>query len=281
MGCDMRYLRYLDERGVFTPDCSILDIGTQNLYLATEEEVLRFWKRYGTPDLAKAARLAHGSRQVGNGFTNEAFLWELLEDTAMSYTSFDIFTGPKTEIFDLNVESLPDRQCGRFDVVLNFGTTEHVINQLNALRVIHDATRVGGFMFHQVPSTGCIDHGYFVYSPKLFHDVAEANGYEVLDLWFSGPQTSHTVFETVHYRSDMLRNPERPYNDVETWDRTLIPNSVVNALLRKTRDAPFRLALDTSTSVGESRVSYAPAPPQQPATWFARVMQGLRLRSAS
>jgi hypothetical protein len=29
---------------------------------------------------------------------------------------------------------------------MNCGTTEHVLNQLNAFRLIHDATAVGGLM---------------------------------------------------------------------------------------------------------------------------------------
>jgi hypothetical protein len=203
-----------------------------------------------------AKRLAYGSRMDHNGAANESFLWELLAPTSIKYTSFDIVEGSKTEVFDLNFHELPVRHKSAHDLVLNFGTTEHVINQYNALKVIHEATKPGGHMFHQVPSTGCIDHGYFVYSPKLFYHLASANGYKLVDLWLSGPQVSHTIFDTINYELDLITNRQRPYNNVEAWKVTQIPNSVVNVLLRKQFDRPFTLALDISTSVGKPVIDY-------------------------
>jgi hypothetical protein len=44
----------------------------------------------------------------------------------------------------LNHEPTPQKFVGDFDLVVNFGTTEHLLNQYNAFKVIHDATKVGG-----------------------------------------------------------------------------------------------------------------------------------------
>jgi hypothetical protein len=56
-----------------------------------------------------------------------------------------------------------------FDLVINAGTTEHVSNQENAFRVIHDLTKRGGMMNHEVPAGGMIDHGFFSYQAEVLH----------------------------------------------------------------------------------------------------------------
>jgi hypothetical protein len=79
---------------------------------------------------------------------------------------------------------VPDRLRGRFQLVTNFGTTEHVVNQLNAFKIVHDLTAVGGIMMHELPAQGTLNHGFFAYQPKFFERLARVNGYEVLFLDF-------------------------------------------------------------------------------------------------
>jgi hypothetical protein len=55
-----------------------------------------------------------------------------------------------------------------FDLVVNAGTTEHVVNQDNAFRVIHDLTKVGGVMMHEVLGGGMLTHGVVSYNPQFF-----------------------------------------------------------------------------------------------------------------
>ena len=76
----------------------------------------------------------------------------------------------------------PPRGTGDFDVVTNFGTSEHIFNQSAMMRFMHELTRVGGVMFHVVPVAGGRDHGFFNYHPCFFWDLARANNYEVLTL---------------------------------------------------------------------------------------------------
>jgi hypothetical protein len=83
--------------------------------------------------------------------------------------------------FDLNTDKVPRKLAAAFDLVTNFGTSEHVANQLNTFRVMHDLTRPGGIMFHVVPSAGHSNHGFFCYDMRFFFCLAKANNYLVLD----------------------------------------------------------------------------------------------------
>ena len=129
------------------------------------------------------------------GVANGTFVGEILEYCEIEYLSFDVAHGYNTKIFDLNHQKLPRKFDLYFDVVANYGTTEHVMNQLNAFNVIHQATRVGGVMIHTVPIDGFIDHCYVSYTPRFFFDLATVNGYEILDLKFGKASEGLTVYD--------------------------------------------------------------------------------------
>ena len=79
---------------------------------------------------------------------------------------------------------------GPFDVVTNFGTTEHVEdNQYQTFKNIHDLCKVGGIMYHVVPKENNWDgaraglnhpHCPYYYTSEFFSELAESNGYEMV-----------------------------------------------------------------------------------------------------
>src|SRR5215211_1345567 len=172
----------------------ILDIGCSNIYGGTASEFEEFLSTYGHTPVDPALRefcdlMSLGAmRHPVAGGVNGAWLGELLERVGCEYIAYDIFEGYMTTLFDLNRSAVPPIHRGHFDVVINCGTTEHVLNQLNSFRVIHDAVRTGGLMYHSLPMIGYLDHGYFNYNPRLFIEVAQANEYTIVELEYSGPQ---------------------------------------------------------------------------------------------
>ena len=76
---------------------------------------------------------------------------------------------------------MPAQFADAFDLVVNTGTTEHIANQDNAFRVIHDLARKGGVTYHEVPA-GMTDHGLINYNPRFFWKMRDANDYEVLSM---------------------------------------------------------------------------------------------------
>lgn len=77
---------------------------------------------------------------------------------------------------DLN---LPLDLGEQFDVVINHGTSEHIFNIAQVFASIHDACELDGWMIHDAPFTGWIDHGFYCLQPTLFYDLARVNCYEI------------------------------------------------------------------------------------------------------
>jgi len=84
-----------------------------------------------------------------------------------------------THILDLNAAATPAELCDRYDVVLDGGTLEHVFHVPHALAHMGRMVRVGGRVIHMSPSSNYFDHGFYMFSPTLFHDYYRANGFTV------------------------------------------------------------------------------------------------------
>jgi SAM-dependent methyltransferase len=191
MGITLDKLQRLREIDVLPAGGRILDIGSSNLYAAEDTAIRQFAAAFNRElDEGLIQSLARGSVYGASSTKNESFVGEPLESPGLTYLAFDIADGYRTQAFDLNSETLSSKLRGSFDTVLNFGTTEHVINQPNAFRVIHDAVKIGGFIVHQLPTAGYIDHGYFYYTPRFFFDLAGYNQYDVVQFSFAAGVTT-------------------------------------------------------------------------------------------
>jgi hypothetical protein len=234
--------------------CKVLDIGTQNLGPVKAGDLIRFIRHYNDPwdldDLANYAEIvsAGSANHPRWGGINGAWLGDVLTRAGMDYTAYDIFEGYRTTIFDLNSQDLPIRHLNAFDLVLNCGTSEHVLNQYNVFKVMHQAVRVGGLMYHAVPMTGYLTHGYFTYTPMLFCDLAQANDYQIVEMNLVGPQAQRQVSENLvqRYGGVVHFGPTHPTR--ARWDGVSIPDSLVSVILRRTSDVPFRASLEVTTA---------------------------------
>lgn len=230
-------LKSLHERGLLRTGGWIIELGAQELHCAGQEdfvaEVIRYFAA-GNPAIRKAEDY---TRAELRGFANKGMLGSLLTACGFTYRALDIFEAENTILFDLNIHTPNVDLQERFDLVTNFGTTEHVINQYQSLRTMHELARPGGLIYHDLPFAGYHNHGYFSYNPLLFHHLAIANGYEVILQHYSkGSATPTPAFMT-----------ENGYPDTSYID------CGIEFILRKTSSEPFRMPLETSTSLGVSK----------------------------
>ncbi|MEM7577801.1 MAG: hypothetical protein AAF328_10025 [Planctomycetota bacterium] len=249
MGCHVQFLQALADAGHFPRGASVLDFGTQRL-LGTREEVAHFFDTV-TP-------ATHGPGDARDALLNDPRLPEHLIDLAEAlhvagcpYLALDVCPGAATRIFDLNRERLPEPERGTFDVVLNFGTTEHLLGQDHAFRVAHEAVKVGGVIAHQLPCVGYLGHGYFSYHPMLFRDLADANGYDLLALWLTGPQGDPARPVLTQFEDEdpaTLAPSDRTDCDAHAWQHLTQRDGVLNVWFRKTSDAPFARPLEVRTA---------------------------------
>lgn len=88
-------------------------------------------------------------------------------------------------VFDLNCDAPPASLLESYDVIIDHGTLEHVFNLPNALNNIFKMLKVGGRVIHSAPSSNFVDHGFYMFSPTLFHDFYMVNRYALNSIMFT------------------------------------------------------------------------------------------------
>ncbi len=246
MGMNLDAVIYLQRNGHLTGSKNrILDIGPQTIYFARAEQITEIVERLGQPrpDAITVDRLVHFSTPRADERTT--MLSEITDLANIEYEAIDVCPGLKnTNILDLNFDELPSQLRGHFDVVLNFGTTEHIVNQWNCFEVMHDAMKVGGVIYHQLPASGYLDHGYFCYTPLFFRELAQANGYEIecLAVTHAGENRIDALGITCLGGDTMLNEP------AHLADNNRVPQLNLHVVLRKTIDQAFRPSLEIATT---------------------------------
>ncbi len=104
---------------------------------------------------------------------------EWLFKNALGAVEFLILDISKEEgahiIHDMNSEELPSCCAGRFDLVLDCGTQEHVFDNNNFLRNVFKMLKIEGYYYFNVPASGMLEHGFRQYSPTFFYDLCQKN----------------------------------------------------------------------------------------------------------
>ena len=257
MGVPASSLVYLERMGVFEKGISVFDLGVQNLVLVSENEIFDFMRKFNK-DLSDQKLSVFAKQLEERGrlqySKNSAFLYEVIEVIGCKYSTIDIIQRPngvREDVdyieADLNEYSVPESRKNHYDLVLNFGTTEHIFNQENCFRVCHDLLKPGGHIFHSVPSI-FMDHGYYMYSPMLFSEMALANGYEVKDCFFTvGEQIP--LLDSIRYNRDMIIRSSTDLKGIN------LPNLGFHFLAKKTNNQDFLLPNDASTPIGNVRIN--------------------------
>jgi hypothetical protein len=159
-----------------------------------------------------------------------------------TYAATDIDGNPDSIPLDLNVDPVPAGATGRYDLVTNLGTTEHVANQFNAFKVIHDLAAPGGVMITEVPTQGHANHGLFNYTLKFFWMLARSNGYKWL-------YTDYVIHEKVRLLPvdvlDHIRSLRPETSSSLNGHR--ISNDLLFISFQKIYDIPFVAPLDVAT----------------------------------
>lgn len=92
---------------------------------------------------------------------------------------------------------VPRAMMKAFDVVTNYGTIEHVNNQFQVFKNMHDMTRNMGIMIHSLPPPGnWPNHGRYYYPQEFINELAASCNYEIIKL------TVQNCFSDFRYGSD-------------------------------------------------------------------------------
>ena len=120
------------------------------------------------------------------------------------YACIDINGENEALVYDLNTDIMQNYGIDKtYDLVTNFGTTEHIFNQYTCFKNMHDLLKVGGLAIHILPFEGYLNHGYFNYQPAFFIDLGIANSYELIGIYYSGEMCGFRNVVPIPYTNDL------------------------------------------------------------------------------
>jgi hypothetical protein len=189
----------LRKSGYFRQSTAVMEIGAQQLsssFLSAPDQIADLGKQFGIKEPFSLAsppppRVVHGDLELLDA--NAPFARDFWRWLGFDYGAIDIDGSPGSIPLDLNYDSVPRGARGKYDFVTNFGTTEHVANQLNAFEVIHDLTRHRGLMLHALPAQGMLNHGLVNYNFKFFWMLARSNGYRFIHAAFGHSRVPYNL----------------------------------------------------------------------------------------
>jgi hypothetical protein len=164
---------------------SVVELGSQGVWCPDVRLLTGLFEAFSRP-VPPCQELEVYINATGTGHAASRHLHENL---GFKYDCVDIDGNFGSLTLDINFDSVPPESRGKYGLTTNHGTTEHVLDQRNAFKMIHDFTRAGGLMLHALPFTVHLEHGFFNYQPNLFDALARYNSYQTLGTWV-GPDWS-------------------------------------------------------------------------------------------
>jgi hypothetical protein len=175
--------------------------------------------------------------EIAGGLPSDRFgvvyACEMWRRCGFEYLSYDVTEAPYSKVFDLNFHDVPNEDRQTAAIVTNIGTTEHIANQLNAFRTVHDLLKVGGVAIHSVPFTGMLNHGLINYHPKFFVSLIVNNRYRLRAAQLGGvtQHSSYGAGNTV-YAGDFVKT-ERKLPGSELWSTTPLYTGMIDLVIER------------------------------------------------
>lgn len=181
MGLPVSYVRWLlreyKRRGL---PRSVLTLGRQHMAM-TPDQAVALMEESGIAPLRKLRGqedlATHSTLGAALGHISDRAFFELLGVPLQSLDNSD-YEGADL-VHDLN-HPVPVEWHGRFDQILDSGTTEHIFDVRQSLKNVGDMLAVGGEVIHLLPANNFVNHGFYQFSPCLFFDYYCENRYKDL-----------------------------------------------------------------------------------------------------
>ena len=164
--------------GVFNGVRSVVELGSQTVWCPQRTMMRNLFCAFGR-EAPRDAAMKSFANGTGAGR-------DLYEHLGMTYTCIDVDARFGSLKLEMNFDAVPPEHRGRYDLTTNHGTSEHILNQYNVFKMMHELTSTGGLILHAVPFTAHLEHGFFNYNVDFFSTIARANSYRTLGVWI-GP----------------------------------------------------------------------------------------------
>jgi hypothetical protein len=152
------------------PSREVLDVGAQDVGLSSDidlETLNQFIRRFNP----------QGQPLEVPRFPAIIAAREVYASAGFSYTCIDVDERPGTLRVDLARFEIP-RPRGKYALVVNVGTTEHLASPAATFALMHEMCCEGGILYNDVPLFGLGNHGLMNPTPKFWHALIWMNGYK-------------------------------------------------------------------------------------------------------
>ena len=167
--------RQLKLQGALDGITEVMELGSQDFWCPQKNLVTALVRAFGkTVDDPALLNTTNTSQKPAR------LLYDAL---GIKYGCVDVDGRVGSVVLDLNFDPVPNEEKGKYGLVTNHGTSEHILNQYNVFKAMHDFARPGGVFIHAVPFTVHLEHGFFNYQPNFFEALARYNSYETLGIW--------------------------------------------------------------------------------------------------
>jgi SAM-dependent methyltransferase len=214
MGIDARSLEALCVAARSGPLGRCVTLGRQHVY-----------ERTRTLD-AVAARFGLNGLSFEQGHSTDTdSIFRLLGASSIDAIDISAFEGA-TLLADLS-KPMPPEWAGRFDLVCDFGTLEHVFNVAMAVENSIQLLRPGGRLLSVGPANSLLGHGFFQFSAEFWYSVFRANDFvqpavfvatrRYTNHWFHHPdpavigRTQIAVSEPLYVIATAIRGEKREF----------------------------------------------------------------------
>jgi len=172
---EVELYRQLKIAGALEGVGEVIELGSQDFWCPQKNLVTALFKAFG--------RTVEDPSLLTTTNANQKPARLLYEGIGIKYNCVDVDGRFGTVVMDLNFDPVPSEQKSKYGLVTNHGTSEHILNQYNVFKAMHEFARVGGVFIHAVPFTVHLEHGFFNYQPNFFEALARYNSYETLGVW--------------------------------------------------------------------------------------------------
>jgi hypothetical protein len=236
----------LKRRGKLEGFSKVIEIGAQqlsNALLRDDDGLNSLYELFGKRRVPLGGPInegfVNGVEHQSESNPSSRVFWQSL---GFAYASLE-FDGHRDSIaIDLNRDSVPRNMRGGFQLLVNAGTTEHVANQDNAFKVMHDLVGKDGIMMHELPAGGMMNHGIVNYNMKFFWHLCRENEYEAVRLKISSCGVNPVPRNIID--SNRIYGGEGDFIKVEE-----VPDFAISAALRKVTDTPYVTLLDVPPEI--------------------------------
>ena len=126
---------------------------------------------------------------------------------------------------------VPKELLNKFNLVTDYGTIEHVDNQYQVFKNVHDVCSMNGVIIHTLPTLNYWkDHCKYFYSKEFFVELARLCDYKILDLEIKSAYNvfapkSKLVFIALLKKNNNEFISEREFNKLKIFDFSDLNNT--------------------------------------------------------